>query len=292
LPAFAPHPTLAEKIVTYMLDHGVLSEDQGLLWLGRQGEERFGHRHFLELFSIFVSEPLFAVRAGRTDIGYVHQTSFLGRQGGQQPVLVLAGRAWAVRQIDWNARVAYVEPTQEKGRSRWLGAGQPLSARLCEGMRNVQLGSEPEVQISKRATADLSQLREHYKGWLPSSGTILRDEGNGTLRWWTFAGLRANRTLAVALKELLPRADNVGLTFSGVAHTAISLAIEGVRKAEPERLLPEILDADLEGLKFSECLPQEIARRVAAGRAADPQGTAAALRGHPASAFVDHAPSR
>src|SRR5438093_283492 len=48
VPAFVAMPT--ERIahmVTWMLQKGVLWDDQGILWLGRKGEETYGRRNFL-----------------------------------------------------------------------------------------------------------------------------------------------------------------------------------------------------------------------------------------------------
>ena len=44
--------------------------------------------------------------------------TFFGKQDGPR-VLLLGGRSWLVNHIDWQRRIAFVEATNEKGRSRW-----------------------------------------------------------------------------------------------------------------------------------------------------------------------------
>src|SRR5262249_7351276 len=66
VPAFAAMPAgRIDGVLDWMLAERILSEDEGILWLGRTGEEEFGRKNFLELFSVFTSPPLFVVRHGR-----------------------------------------------------------------------------------------------------------------------------------------------------------------------------------------------------------------------------------
>ena len=47
-------------------EHGIGRQDR----LGRGGEETYGRRNFLELFSVFTLPPLFAVRYGHQELGF------------------------------------------------------------------------------------------------------------------------------------------------------------------------------------------------------------------------------
>ena len=121
-----------DDILDFMLTRGMLYEDDGMMSLGIEGERAFGRRHFMELMSVFTSEPLFSVLHGRSELGLVHPLSFQVRRDGPV-VLSLAGRSWEVAHVDWDRRVAYVKTTSEKGRSRWIGPGIPLRFELCRG---------------------------------------------------------------------------------------------------------------------------------------------------------------
>ena len=120
MPGFAAlAPEDVAEVLAFMLAREMLWDEQGLLAIGRGGEEAYGRRHFMELFSVFTSPPLFTVLHDRDELGQVHQSSFVVASG-QEPVLLLAGRSWLVTHVDWAARVAQVQPTDLKGRSRTM----------------------------------------------------------------------------------------------------------------------------------------------------------------------------
>jgi ATP-dependent Lhr-like helicase len=275
MPGFAPMAgDLSERIVRHMLDHRILWDDQGVMGMGDEGEAKFGRRHFLELFSVFVSEPLFAVRHGQRELGFVHESSFaLKGGGGDRAVISLAGRSYAVTYIDWHAKVAFVEATQVPGRSRWLGSGPALSRELTGAMRRVLLGADPQVRLSRRATTALKELRDQFS-WLPTEGLALAREQGDRLRWWTFAGLLANTALAQVLSgPRSPRPDNLSLVLPPE-----NLSRMDELRAAPAPIEPAVTDDALNGLRFADCLPRELASRTLAARARDDEAVLAALR--------------
>ena len=69
----------------------MLFEDQGMLSIGPEGERSYGFRHFMELTSVFTSPPLFVVRHGREELGYLDPMSLLTNDRSYATVL-LAGR--------------------------------------------------------------------------------------------------------------------------------------------------------------------------------------------------------
>ena len=96
--------------------------DDGILSFAPEGEAEYGRKNFMELLSVFTSPPLFRVVSGQKELGNVHESTFYKRQDGPV-ILVLAGRSWKTNHLDWKRRIAHVEPTDERGRSRWLGEG-------------------------------------------------------------------------------------------------------------------------------------------------------------------------
>ncbi|MDL1951657.1 hypothetical protein FBQ97_17840, partial [Acidobacteria bacterium ACD] len=97
----------AARIEEYLLEKGFLFDDGGVVSFGPEGEASFGGRRFLELLSVFSSDPLFSVRFGAKEIGKVDPATFqLSREG--DPVLLLAGQAWHVTRIEWQDRIAKV----------------------------------------------------------------------------------------------------------------------------------------------------------------------------------------
>jgi ATP-dependent Lhr-like helicase len=274
VPAFAAMPAeRVDEVLGWMLAAGILSEDEGILWLGQKGEEEFGRKNFLELFSVFTSPPLFAVRHGRQELGFVDQTTFLSRQEGPR-VLLLGGRAWRLTHLDWGRRVAHVEATDEAGRSRWRGSGPMLGFDLCQAIRRLLAGKRVSPRWSRRAQARMEELRDAHS-WVQADGPSLLSRPDG-VEWWTFAGTRANATLAGELSRLCGgRADHDGLAVTIEGSKGLSEVTAAVRELgsrDPSSMTPLVAEDALEGLKFSQCLPKELALAMLASRLRDTSG--------------------
>jgi len=277
---FVLGPEVAEllpAIVEHLTDAGFVADDAGILGVGRAAEESLGRQHFMELLSVFTSPPMFSVRHGRVEIGVVPDETITARPSGLGAggahVLVLAGRSWAITHVDWQRRVVQVEPTDAPGVARWSGSGQPLGAAIARGVREVLVGRDPDsVELSRRATEKLAELRALHPWATSDATTVVTDEG-GRTRWWTFAGWKANLWLARIVDEL--RTEVAALDDLTVALDSGSTVVEvsGLIRASPADdidLTPWIADDAVEGLKFAECLPRALALEVVARRLADP----------------------
>lgn len=273
VPCFAAMEAEPDEIVEHMLRHGILHEDQGRMWLGVQGEKQFGYRNFLDLFSVFTSPPLFTVLHGRTELGLVHESTFLARGNRGEPTeLLLAGRSWEVTSVDWSSRRAFVAPGVGGGRSRWCGSSRALHFRHTRAIRHVLASGQMSGQPSQRAQSKLEELKDEMV-WVDESGTAVVRDAEGQVRWWTFAGLRANEMLAAGLQGLVaaPQVkDSLMLPLVATADAA------GVRTAldqmDPQNASVAPREEALDGLKFRQCLPEHLAASLLAARAADRLG--------------------
>ncbi len=251
------------ELVDFMLRSGVLWADNGVLSFAPEGEAKYGRKNFMELLSVFTSPPLFRVLYGQKELGYVHESTFYKRDEGP-PVLVLAGRNWKTNHLDWKRRIAHVEPAEERGRSRWLGEGQFLGYRVCQSIRRLLVGDANQPIWSQRATAQLNAIRMEYP-WVSTDATSIVRHATGEVRWWTFGGGVANTLLA---DHVRPKGevqiDNLSLRFQ------TSLTLKDVEdligSLSAERIVPVAAQDAIEGLKFSECLPPQIAAEVFCAR--------------------------
>lgn len=266
-------PEDVEAMVRHMLATGILRDEQGILWLGEAGEAEYGWRHFMELFTAFISEPLVAVRHGERFVGNVHHTTF-ARWPDNDVVLVLGGHSWRVNHVDWKQRVAQVVPSGDEGRSRWAGSGQPIRYELCQAMRDVLLGGDLPATLSQRAVQALAELRKDFE-WLDGASTAIVRRKDG-IRWWTFGGLYANAAIASKLKEgrgysTVP--NNLAIKVTGEPSDAAFIdAVHAIRGLDADSFLPEVTAKALDGLKFNACLPPELAARVLQQRMTDREG--------------------
>lgn len=264
-------PSCREQLVKWMLAKEILFDDEGILWLGREGEDSYGRRNFLELFSVFMSPPLFSVLHGRQELGYVDETTFLGKQDGPR-VLLLGGRSWLVNHIDWQRRVAYVEATDQKGRSRWKGEGAGLGFQLTQAVKRVLASDSNSECWSRRAQDQISTTRSQFP-WIEVDNTTALTGADGGMTWWNFAGIRANASLANAVAQLTSSKvehDSFSLTCeSSIQLAEFQNAVGELQTREVQSLRPMIDDRAIEGLKFSECLPIDLACEMLEARLRD-----------------------
>jgi ATP-dependent helicase Lhr and Lhr-like helicase len=266
------------EIVAWMLEHGLLHDDGGIVGVGPTGEEEYGRRHFSELMSVFTSAPMFSVRHGRNEIGQV-PTETLELADEDPRVFLLGGRAWAVAHVEWNRRIVDVVPTEERGRARWFGSGRPLSAELCQAIREVLRGAEVGAATSNRADEQLDRLRAEFR-WVPEEGTVLVTDAKGRVRWWTFAGLLGNAWLSqgvATLRDQVIQRDNLAINLAaGTTVDDLRGVLDGL--VVDDLQLGGLVDEEaMAGLKFEACLPRDLIAdlmtrrldgRSAAGRAA------------------------
>lgn len=270
------------KIVAFMLESGILAEDGGLLWMGGRGESEFGRRHFMELFTSFISEPLVAVRHGKQHLGQVDASTFSLRHE-EVPILLLGGRSWSVTHIDWDDRIAYVEPSPELGKSRWLGGGVALHYELCQAIKRILTGTDPAGRISNRAQEALAAERAEY-AWLDAQGTVVKRDAIGAA-WWTFAGLHANAALADFLRRRgvnATKADNFRIHFgTDTLPGAVEHALIGVSPETAGEMRTPIEEKTIDDLKFAQCLPRALAERELEERLTDRPAIARTLQQAP-----------
>lgn len=267
-----------DDVLQHMLDEEILFNDEGLLSFGQEGEATFGRYHFMELMSAFTSEPVFAVRAGRNEIGHVPDVALAAadQNGGR---LLLAGRHWFIDAVDWKRRVINVLPATGGGKIKFWGSAQPLSFELCQSIRAVLNGADVGVPLSKRAQEKLVELQADFP-WLAGSESMthLAHSDTGATRWFTFAGLKANLELAARMSSLRGEAgavDNLSIAVdSGVTNADIRGACSQL-SAEAQAFVPN--DAMIDGLKFNQALRPETARRVAQRRLADSPAVSSVL---------------
>jgi ATP-dependent Lhr-like helicase len=93
------------------------------------------------------------------------------------------------------------------------------------------------------------------------------------MEWWTFGGAGANATLAHEFSQATESQatyDSFTLSFeSHVAGNAIEHALQDLRGRNAEEMRPAVEERAVEGLKFSACLPTEMAVRTLRTRLRD-----------------------
>ncbi|MEK7995833.1 MAG: hypothetical protein AAB403_18705 [Planctomycetota bacterium] len=249
----------AERILEHMLAIEMLAEDSGILGIGPAAERAYGAKNFLELVSIFDSPPLYVVFYGPHEIGSVHPISFQ-RRSPEPIVLSLAGRSWQVTHIDHTRKTANVLPSEEHGRSLWMGGNQPLSFDCCQAVRHVLLDQDADHRWSRRAVAEMRRAREEC-AFADQRGTVIDNlPGRDRTVWWTFAGILANTLLARQLEQVtrrMVRAENYAVVLGGaLPFSHLESLLSGLPTVQPS--ISSRAEALRRDLKFCECLPEEL----------------------------------
>ncbi|MGW2655805.1 DEAD/DEAH box helicase [Streptomyces sp. NPDC001478] len=276
-----PFGAPAEPLVRHLIAEGYLDRDGGMLFIGPEAERRFGYRHFMDLTAVFTAAPEFTVLSGRTEIGTTDPALLTEEVAGPRRLL-LGGRSWQVTYIDWSRRRCFVEPVEGGGKARWggLGLSRSGSHALTRAAREVLLGETPPITLTRRAKSALGQIREKGAELVhPGASVILRGGRDTNVRWWTWAGSRANATLAASLGSAADPLQRPTDACVRLREDITHQEWEQAKSDATRRLcLPSVDPRALHGLKFSAALPQRLAEATLAARLADPEGAAETVR--------------
>ncbi|MEU2823617.1 DEAD/DEAH box helicase [Streptomyces bacillaris] len=275
-----PFGPASEPLVRHLVEAGYLNRDAGLLFIGPEAEQRFGYRHFMDLTAVFTAAPEFTVLHGRREIGTTDPALLTEQVAGPRRLL-LAGRSWQVTYIDWSRRRCFVEPVDGGGKARWGGVGlsRTSSYALTRAAREILLGATPRVAFTRRATNALDQLRTRGNELVDPAGTVVLRGGRDTnVRWWTWAGYRANATLAATLASVSDPMQRPTDMYVRLRENLTLGEWSRAKSDAKERLcLPAVDPRALSGLKFSAALPSRLAEATLSARMADLEGATAAL---------------
>ena len=127
-----------------------------------------------------------------------------------------------------------------------------MSRDVCQGIRAaLAVGVSPIVTLSRRARAALQMLAEEIPA-SPETSFVMSHVDDTPVQTWTFAGTRANRTLA--------RQASVG--SSKVRFDALRLqapvSVFTNRMPDVLALTDDELLAFRDSIKFSDCVPPQL----------------------------------
>ncbi len=273
VPAFSQTPlNVRSQILEWMLEKDILTEDGGVLWFGRHGEQSFGRKNFRDLLSVFTSAPVFLATHGKQELGYIDErTLYTGGTDGLSSLL-LAGQIWSIVSIDWKSRRVYVQPATDAGTSPWRGQPVLLSFDLCQALKRIYQFQDESNCWSRRACERIQNIRDSMPYLTVGRGTCLVRSMSG-LVWWTFAGGRANQMIGAFLAEKISSpvsSDSFAIHIAAPMEQASLLSF--IDRLKPEEILQHSMDFPdkvMAGLKFSDALPTALGRFVLNARLTD-----------------------
>ncbi|MDI1269470.1 MAG: DEAD/DEAH box helicase [Polaromonas sp.] len=244
------------NVIGHMVDTGHLMETENILQIGPTTEKQFGRAHYMDLLASFSANQLLLGRFGSVEVGYIDPTMLAGKK--ENRLILLAGKSWRIADVDWKRQTVWLEPVKEGGKARWIGSGRSLSREIAQGiLRALRHGTGEHTVISKRARLEIEQIIEDVPDAENNGALSVTRTDSVVSRLWTFAGTRANRTIAKQIQSLVEvkRIDAMGIDLK----TPI----------DPSELSAELLAAEIQfsageiedlakPIKFSECLPASL----------------------------------
>ncbi len=265
------------ELTETMLAREILYESEGRLTLGREGERLYGGQHFLELYAVFDTPPMFRVRHGRRDVGSL-DLSFLRymSEPGRPALFRLAGRPWAVRDIDWRRHVCFVEPAPRGRVPRWRGQGGYVSYEVCQAMKAVLRDKAAYPWLSRSAAMELESLRLGYTDVVPAGRSAIELQPESAT-WHTFAGGAINAVLVAALETLGGEWSGGNLGVSTTDREAAAGAPHAVREVTGMEIGEVAVEAARRMprgklTKFQPCLPEQMELELMVRRVFDVEG--------------------
>lgn len=235
-------------MVSHMAEHGYLDSSEGLIRIGPQTEREFGRGHYRDLLASFSGAQLLTGRCGSAEVGYIDPNVLTGDE--PRRLLLLAGRSWLVKEIEWNKKVVWLEPAKEGGKARWMGSTRSLSREVCQGIRAALLaGDIASVHLSLRAKSELQSVTDDL-ALSPDADFMSRAEG-AQVRTWTFAGTKQNRTYARNASIAGSRVRFDALSVQAPADALFSCGDD----TSAVQLTAEELTAHAKGIKFANLIP-------------------------------------
>lgn len=197
-------------LVQHMLDEDILADHGGRLWLGQRGERLYGRRHFSELYAVFSTPRLITVRWDGREIGTIDANFLSALDEAEEVAFTLGGRPWRVVHIDWRRGTCVVKPAETGRAPRWPGSPRFLDHAMCQAMREVLVSDDHDPAWSARATELIDGLRTEHE-FLAAGESVIQNLPDG-IKWWNFAGGKANLLLARMLEAELGGRWSVGNT--------------------------------------------------------------------------------
>ena len=255
-------PELPREDIGALVEHLVaarfLDHAEGLVRVGPETERAFARGHYRDLLASFSGSMLLTGRHGSSEVGYIDPTVLTGEQ--EDRLILLAGRSWRVTEVEWSRRIVWLEPAREGGKARWMGGARSLSRDVCQGIRTVLASGAPAVvTLSQRAQAALRELTDELP-MSPGTHFVVARSDAASIRTWTFAGTRANRTWA--------RQASVGGRRVRFDSLSVQAPISLMTGASPEPLA--LTDAEIadfaKSIKFADCVPRGLLTRSIVAR--------------------------
>jgi ATP-dependent Lhr-like helicase len=118
----------------------------------------------------------------------------------------------------------------------------------------------------------LERLRGQFP-WVQTGATAVVEEAPGLTRWWTFGGMLANAAIAPYLRRRglnIGSVDNLGINLESPGDLPrLRTVLAGTSANDIAAMRSPVSEETVDKLKFSVCLPRDLAVRMLETRLTD-----------------------
>lgn len=184
-------------VLEEMLEMQYVERERGWLRVGPQTEREFSAMNYRDFYAVFEADTEWTVRTVSQVIGSIDRRYPIARD--KETLLVLAGRAWRVIQVDEKRLTLVVEPAKAAPIPKWMNTGLGPSYDIMRRMYEMLCGRrsllETEALEAKMVAARQQAADDGWKiGMIPTSA----DARGAQLH--TFYGSQLNIYLALMLR--------------------------------------------------------------------------------------------
>ncbi|KZE37800.1 DEAD/DEAH box helicase [Bhargavaea cecembensis] len=260
-----------EKVILHMIENDHLEKIRGKneLIVGIEGERILRSKDF---YAVFMTPEEFTVLEGIRKIGTLDKTSMLNVGDN----IILAGKLWTVRDIDFDKNKVYVQKAVNGKPPQYSGGGVKIHKRIGEKMMEL-LCSDVEIgYIDEKANITLADLRKPYHHYKIKPQERIIWEEKGEMVFETYTGTIITRNLVWALRSLgvtVKEVDGVGrIKIDG--NIDMEELLKEMNKIEwtPEAFIKHTKDQEFFFSKYSTYLPNDIQKELHIANEIDIQG--------------------
>jgi len=273
-----------DSLVAHMIREDYLRcENGGTLLIGLETERKFLKANWKRLFAIFDSGPMYNVVDGKKVIGTL-DAAFAMTQ--TLPfVFVLGGQEWNALSIDHEAQQIAVKKNETGLPPKWRTMGNfDVPFELAQEIGRILQSSENLEFLDADAQRVLRAERSAYRElvWQEDKWIVQISEENGFFYLWNFAGDKINRSISTFLSSQLETDIE-----SDYKRIRISMASASFLAKDIYNLITKIKFQSVHDIsygieqvigtkwisKFSECLPEPLAKKTIIEKGMDLPGT-------------------
>jgi ATP-dependent helicase Lhr and Lhr-like helicase len=263
-----------DSLVGFMLQEDFLREiGRKALVTSNKTENMFLRANWKRLFAIFDTGPMYNVVDGKKIIGTLD--SGFARAQTLPFVFVLGGQEWNALKLDHEMQQVSVEKNETGIAPKWKAIGNyDVPFELAQEVGGILMKEINPTFLDVSAKKILqSEQNIHYKiGWQSSKWVLESTSESGKFYLWTFSGDKINRAISVLLSTVIEEEtsyDYMKVVIDGGKENSLQITdikllvlnFGAASLSDLNRIIEDKIEVKWFS-KFSECLPESLAKKT------------------------------